>query len=66
MTALQTLHLRNTQRTQSNLPTSLEGLTNLAGQCWLSGHLPLEPRGQLRPRKGRGQVTGQEVLSLGL
>ncbi|XP_050823815.1 protein flightless-1 homolog isoform X2 [Gopherus flavomarginatus] len=30
MTALQTLHLRNTQRTQSNLPTSLEGLTNLA------------------------------------
>ncbi|KAM8962259.1 LOW QUALITY PROTEIN: protein flightless-1 homolog [Pelodytes ibericus] len=30
MTALQTLHLRNTQRTQSNLPTSLEGLTNLS------------------------------------
>nr|XP_008163073.2 protein flightless-1 homolog isoform X1 [Chrysemys picta bellii] len=30
MTALQTLHLRNTQRTQSNLPTSLEGLSNLA------------------------------------
>ncbi|KAM3916640.1 protein flightless-1 homolog [Leptodactylus fuscus] len=30
MVALQTLHLRNTQRTQSNLPTSLEGLTNLA------------------------------------
>ncbi|XP_078096507.1 protein flightless-1 homolog [Mustelus asterias] len=29
MTALQTLHLRNTQRTQSNLPTSLEGLSNL-------------------------------------
>ncbi|XP_048351374.1 protein flightless-1 homolog [Sphaerodactylus townsendi] len=29
MVALQTLHLRNTQRTQSNLPTSLEGLTNL-------------------------------------
>lgn len=31
LTALQTLHLRNTQRTQSNLPTSLEGLANLAG-----------------------------------
>lgn len=31
--ALQTLHLRNTQRTQSNLPTSLEGLSNLAGTC---------------------------------
>uniref|UniRef100_A0A8C3T5F3 Protein flightless-1 homolog n=1 Tax=Chelydra serpentina TaxID=8475 RepID=A0A8C3T5F3_CHESE len=30
MTALQTLHLRNTQRTQTNLPTSLEGLTSLA------------------------------------
>ncbi|XP_048220972.1 protein flightless-1 homolog [Perognathus longimembris pacificus] len=30
MTALQTLHLRNTQRTQSNLPTSLEALSNLA------------------------------------
>ncbi|XP_060138385.1 protein flightless-1 homolog [Zootoca vivipara] len=30
MVALQTLHLRNTQRTQSNLPTSLEGLSNLA------------------------------------
>ncbi|KAJ8254264.1 hypothetical protein COCON_G00208760 [Conger conger] len=30
MVALQTLHLRNTQRTQSNLPTSMEGLTNLA------------------------------------
>ncbi|XP_044159287.1 protein flightless-1 homolog [Bufo gargarizans] len=30
MVALQTLHLRNTQRTQNNLPTSLEGLTNLA------------------------------------
>ncbi|KAK2111043.1 hypothetical protein P7K49_010789 [Saguinus oedipus] len=30
MTALQTLHLRSTQRTQSNLPTSLEGLSNLA------------------------------------
>lgn len=31
MVALQTLHLRNTQRTQSNMPTSLEGLTHLAG-----------------------------------
>ncbi|XP_042294344.1 protein flightless-1 homolog [Sceloporus undulatus] len=30
MVALQTLHLRNTQRTQSNLPTSLDSLTNLA------------------------------------
>ncbi|XP_040830440.1 protein flightless-1 homolog isoform X3 [Ochotona curzoniae] len=30
MTALQTLHLRDTQRTQSNLPTSLESLSNLA------------------------------------
>ncbi|XP_073653159.1 protein flightless-1 homolog isoform X6 [Tursiops truncatus] len=30
MTALQTLHLRNTQRTQGNLPTSLEGLSHLA------------------------------------
>uniref|UniRef100_A0A670JT16 FLII actin remodeling protein n=1 Tax=Podarcis muralis TaxID=64176 RepID=A0A670JT16_PODMU len=30
MVALQTLHLRNTQRTQSNLPTSLEGLSNLS------------------------------------
>uniref|UniRef100_A0A8C9CHW9 Protein flightless-1 homolog n=1 Tax=Phocoena sinus TaxID=42100 RepID=A0A8C9CHW9_PHOSS len=30
MTALQTLHLRNTQRTQGNLPTSLEGLIHLA------------------------------------
>uniref|UniRef100_A0A4W4EI33 Gelsolin-like domain-containing protein n=1 Tax=Electrophorus electricus TaxID=8005 RepID=A0A4W4EI33_ELEEL len=30
MVALQTLHLRNTQRTQSNMPTSLEGLTSLA------------------------------------
>lgn len=31
MVALQTLHLRNTQRTQSNMPTSLEGLTHLTG-----------------------------------
>ncbi|XP_072273548.1 protein flightless-1 homolog [Pyxicephalus adspersus] len=30
LVALQTLHLRNTQRTQSNLPTSLEGLANLS------------------------------------
>nr|XP_060642773.1 protein flightless-1 homolog [Anolis sagrei ordinatus] len=30
MVALQTLHLRNTQRTQSNLPTSLDGLVNLS------------------------------------
>ncbi|KAK5885275.1 hypothetical protein CesoFtcFv8_019002 [Champsocephalus esox] len=30
MVALQTLHLRNTQRTQTNMPTSLEGLTHLA------------------------------------
>uniref|UniRef100_A0A8C6LNW4 FLII actin remodeling protein n=1 Tax=Nothobranchius furzeri TaxID=105023 RepID=A0A8C6LNW4_NOTFU len=30
MLELQTLHLRNTQRTQSNMPTSLEGLTHLA------------------------------------
>ncbi|CAL9693740.1 unnamed protein product [Knipowitschia caucasica] len=30
MVALQTLHLRNTQRTQSNMPTSLEALTLLA------------------------------------
>lgn len=37
MTALQTLHLRNTQRTQSNLPTSLEGLNNLAGRTILGG-----------------------------
>lgn len=35
MTALQTLHLRNTQRTQSNLPTSLESLVNLAGKAAL-------------------------------
>lgn len=33
MVALQTLHLRNTQRTQSNMPTSLEGLTHLAGNA---------------------------------
>ncbi len=32
MVALQTLHLRNTQRTQNNMPTTLEGLTNLAGR----------------------------------
>ncbi|KAL0992507.1 hypothetical protein UPYG_G00094250 [Umbra pygmaea] len=30
MVALETLHLRNTQRTQSNMPTSLEGLVHLA------------------------------------
>ncbi|KAJ7305988.1 hypothetical protein JRQ81_010354 [Phrynocephalus forsythii] len=30
MVALQTLHLRNTQRTQSNLPTSLDALVNLS------------------------------------
>ncbi|XP_063791018.1 protein flightless-1 homolog [Pseudophryne corroboree] len=30
MVALQTLHLRNTQRLQSNIPTSLEGLSNLS------------------------------------
>lgn len=30
MTALQTLHLKNTQRTQSNLPTSIEGLNSLS------------------------------------
>lgn len=35
MMALQTLHLRNTQRTQSNLPTSLEGLSNLSGLDYL-------------------------------
>ncbi|XP_078691426.1 protein flightless-1 homolog isoform X3 [Branchiostoma floridae x Branchiostoma belcheri] len=29
MTALQTLHLRNTQRTSSNIPTALETLVNL-------------------------------------
>lgn len=39
MVALQTLHLRNTQRTQNNMPTSLEGLTNLAGR-----HLAVLPR----------------------
>ncbi|TRY65797.1 hypothetical protein DNTS_024079 [Danionella cerebrum] len=32
MVALQTLHLRNTQRTQNNMPTSLEGLSSLAGE----------------------------------
>lgn len=36
MVALQTLHLRNTQRTQSNMPTSLEGLTHLAGTTYFS------------------------------
>ncbi|XP_045074645.1 protein flightless-1 homolog, partial [Coregonus clupeaformis] len=30
MVALQTLHLRSSQRTQSNMPTSLEGLAHLA------------------------------------
>ncbi|XP_061411442.1 protein flightless-1 homolog [Lethenteron reissneri] len=30
MTALETLHMRNTQRTLSNLPTQLEALTHLA------------------------------------
>lgn len=46
LTALQTLHLRNTQRTQSNLPTSLEGLANLAGgaACPPRGSVPT-PRG---------------------
>lgn len=39
MVALQTLHLRNTQRTQSNMPTSLEGLTHLAGNTHT--HTPL-------------------------
>uniref|UniRef100_A0A8B9L8U4 Protein flightless-1 homolog n=1 Tax=Astyanax mexicanus TaxID=7994 RepID=A0A8B9L8U4_ASTMX len=38
MVALQTLHLRNTQRTQSNMPTSLEGLTNLADVLLCEGH----------------------------
>lgn len=38
MVALQTLHLRNTQRTQSNMPTSLEGLTQLAGNT-INTHL---------------------------
>lgn len=38
MVALQTLHLRNTQRTQSNMPTSLEGLTLLAGTIVLVLH----------------------------
>lgn len=42
MVALQTLHLRNTQRTQSNMPTSLEGLANLAGTCPLRSFQSLE------------------------
>lgn len=51
MTALQTLHLRNTQRTQSNLPTSLEGLVNLAGRAGASS--PTEPsRGSPSPSVG--------------
>lgn len=40
MVALQTLHLRNTQRTQSNMPTSLEGLTQLAGDAIFSLFFP--------------------------
>lgn len=57
MTALQTLHLRNTQRTQSNLPTSLEGLVNLAGRAGPSS--PTEPsRGSPSPSVGlAGGVT---------
>lgn len=43
MTALQTLHLRNTQRTQGNLPTSLEGLIHLAGWQSLGTPQPLTP-----------------------
>ena len=31
LTALQTLHMRNTQRTLSNFPTGLDTLTNLQG-----------------------------------
>ena len=32
LTALQTLHMRNTQRTLSNFPTGLDTLTNLQGK----------------------------------
>lgn len=39
MMALQTLHLRNTQRTLNNLPTSLEGLNNLSGLNYLGSPL---------------------------
>lgn len=54
MTALQTLHLRNTQRTQSNLPTSLEALVNLAGRAGA----PTEPsRGSPSPSGLAGGVT---------
>lgn len=41
MVALQTLHLRNTQRTQSNMPTSLEGLAQLAGNTHTHTLLPI-------------------------
>lgn len=43
MVALQTLHLRNTQRTQSNMPTSLEGLSQLAGNT-NTNHTFVSPR----------------------
>lgn len=45
LTALQTLHLRNTQRTQSNLPTSLEGLSHLAGGRFPGALSPFLPHG---------------------
>lgn len=65
--ALQTLHLRNTQRTQSNLPTSLEGLSNLAGMCplvislcrLLSSVVGTEPCFPATPvQEGDGHISG--------
>lgn len=61
MTALQTLHLRNTQRTQSNLPTSLEGLVNLAGRAGACS--PTEPSRD-SPSPSVGLAGGVTPLSL--
>lgn len=73
MVALQTLHLRNTQRTQSNMPTSLEGLTNLAGNeaflepVFYPGLFQLQERGQNQiSRVESRKQPGREVVVLGV
>uniref|UniRef100_A0A8B9LCZ8 Protein flightless-1 homolog n=1 Tax=Astyanax mexicanus TaxID=7994 RepID=A0A8B9LCZ8_ASTMX len=73
MVALQTLHLRNTQRTQSNMPTSLEGLTNLTVFCLMrlildqlyihtNNNLELIPEGLCRCGKLKKLVLNKNRL----
>lgn len=62
---LETLHMRNTQRTLSNFPTSLESLTNLQDLDLAQNALPKIPEALYSvPNLKRLNLSDNEITEL--